>query len=181
MTTSAPITTTLQTRRIGQMIYLRPECMEEYKAIHAAVWPEVLEQIKDSGISDCMYSFPMLSIRPVSSTRTYISTFLDSRVTINRPTHGGLLSHTISRLVTVPYTPRRLNPSHSRLAFALTHRQTNALRNLQIYGLRLRRRHGPHGCKSQGAGVVALDGCHARDGGGGEHGQHGSERMVVGV
>ena len=41
-------------RRIGQMVYLKPEYLEEYKKCHAAVWPEVLEQIKDSNIKDCM-------------------------------------------------------------------------------------------------------------------------------
>ncbi|EKG21338.1 Rhamnose mutarotase [Macrophomina phaseolina MS6] len=40
-------------RRIGQFVYLKPECLEEYKKCHAAVWPEVLEQIKDSNIVDC--------------------------------------------------------------------------------------------------------------------------------
>ncbi|KAH7058622.1 rhamnose mutarotase [Macrophomina phaseolina] len=39
-------------RRIGQFVYLKPECLEEYKKCHAAVWPEVLEQIKDSNIVD---------------------------------------------------------------------------------------------------------------------------------
>lgn len=42
-------------RRIGQWLYLKAECIEEYKKCHAAVWPEVLEQIKDSNIRDCMY------------------------------------------------------------------------------------------------------------------------------
>ena len=41
-------------RRIGQWLYLRPECIDEYKKCHAAVWPEVLEQIKDSNVRDCM-------------------------------------------------------------------------------------------------------------------------------
>ncbi|KAH7138770.1 L-rhamnose 1-epimerase-like protein [Dendryphion nanum] len=41
-----------QPRRIGQVVYLRPECLEEYKNCHAEVWPEVLEQIKDSNIKD---------------------------------------------------------------------------------------------------------------------------------
>lgn len=40
-------------RRIGQWLYLRPECIDAYKKCHAAVWPEVLEQIKDSHIEDC--------------------------------------------------------------------------------------------------------------------------------
>jgi L-rhamnose mutarotase len=41
-------------RRIGQWLYLKPEKIEEYKKCHAQVWPEVLEQIKDSNIKDCM-------------------------------------------------------------------------------------------------------------------------------
>lgn len=40
-------------RRIGQWLYLKPECIEEYKKCHAEVWPGVLEQIKDSNIKDC--------------------------------------------------------------------------------------------------------------------------------
>ncbi|KAF1972020.1 L-rhamnose 1-epimeras-like protein [Bimuria novae-zelandiae CBS 107.79] len=39
-------------RRIGQWLYLRPECIKEYKKCHAAVWPEVLEQIRDSNVRD---------------------------------------------------------------------------------------------------------------------------------
>lgn len=62
-------------RRIGQWLYLKPESIEAYKECHAAVWPEVLEQIKDSNICDCklisstfrLYaSFPYLA-SPVSS------------------------------------------------------------------------------------------------------------------
>ncbi|EEA26367.1 hypothetical protein TMatcc_005367 [Talaromyces marneffei ATCC 18224] len=50
-------------RRVGQWIYLRPECIEEYKKCHAEVWPAVLEQIKDSDIKD--YSIYLtLSPRP---------------------------------------------------------------------------------------------------------------------
>jgi hypothetical protein len=40
-------------RRVGQWLYLRPESIDEYKKCHAAVWPQVLEQIKDSNIRDC--------------------------------------------------------------------------------------------------------------------------------
>ncbi|KAL0263017.1 hypothetical protein SLS55_001992 [Diplodia seriata] len=43
---------TKEPRRIGQLVYLRPEYLDEYKKCHAAVWPEVLEQIKDSNIVD---------------------------------------------------------------------------------------------------------------------------------
>ena len=40
-------------RRIGQWLYLKPSCIDAYKKCHAAVWPEVLLQIKDSNIIDC--------------------------------------------------------------------------------------------------------------------------------
>lgn len=40
-------------RRFGQVIRLKKDCVEEYKACHAKAWPEVLEQIKDSNIEDC--------------------------------------------------------------------------------------------------------------------------------
>lgn len=36
--------------RIGQVIGLDPEGIEEYEALHAAVWPDVLAQIARSGI-----------------------------------------------------------------------------------------------------------------------------------
>ncbi|KAH6633743.1 L-rhamnose 1-epimeras-like protein [Boeremia exigua] len=50
-------------RHVGQWLYLRPECIDEYKKCHAAVWPEVLEQIKDSNVHD--YSiFLTLTPRP---------------------------------------------------------------------------------------------------------------------
>ena len=42
-----------QARRVGQVIYLKPECIEEYKKCHAEIWPGVLEQIKKSNVSDC--------------------------------------------------------------------------------------------------------------------------------
>ena len=37
-------------KRYGSVIGVRPEAIAEYKRVHAAVWPEVLKQIKDSGI-----------------------------------------------------------------------------------------------------------------------------------
>lgn len=36
--------------RMGQVIRLQPEVIAEYKRIHAAVWPEVLQAIADSNI-----------------------------------------------------------------------------------------------------------------------------------
>ncbi len=40
------------TKRYGNVLGLRPEAIAEYKRIHAAVWPDVLKQIKASGISN---------------------------------------------------------------------------------------------------------------------------------
>lgn len=39
-------------KRYGSVIGLRPEQMAEYKRVHAAVWPEVLAQIKASNITN---------------------------------------------------------------------------------------------------------------------------------
>lgn len=39
-------------RRYGSVIGLRPEAIAEYKRLHSAVWPAVLEQIKRSRISN---------------------------------------------------------------------------------------------------------------------------------
>ncbi|KAL1860748.1 hypothetical protein VTK73DRAFT_7193 [Phialemonium thermophilum] len=39
-------------RRIAQIVKLRPEYVDRYKEVHAAVWPEVLKQIKDCNIED---------------------------------------------------------------------------------------------------------------------------------
>jgi L-rhamnose mutarotase len=37
-------------QRIGQVIKLKPDSYEEYKRLHAAVWPEVLETINKANI-----------------------------------------------------------------------------------------------------------------------------------
>ncbi|TPX14856.1 uncharacterized protein E0L32_004965 [Thyridium curvatum] len=39
-------------RRYGQVVRLKPEHAARYKEVHAAVWPEVLKQIKDCNIKD---------------------------------------------------------------------------------------------------------------------------------
>jgi L-rhamnose mutarotase len=39
-------------KRYGMVIGIRPEHMDEYKKVHAAVWPDVLKQIKNSNISN---------------------------------------------------------------------------------------------------------------------------------
>ncbi len=37
-------------KRYGSLIGLRPEKIGEYKRLHAAVWPEILEKIRDCNI-----------------------------------------------------------------------------------------------------------------------------------
>ncbi|KAI0384594.1 rhamnose mutarotase [Hypomontagnella monticulosa] len=39
-------------RRIAQIVKLKPEFIDKYKEVHAAVWPEVLQQIKVCNIQD---------------------------------------------------------------------------------------------------------------------------------
>ncbi|KAH8168018.1 hypothetical protein CIB48_g261 [Xylaria polymorpha] len=39
-------------RRIAQIVKLKPEFVAKYKEVHAAVWPEVLRQIKICNIRD---------------------------------------------------------------------------------------------------------------------------------
>lgn len=40
-------------RRYAQIVKLKTEFYDEYKKCHAAVWPEVLKQIKDCKMVDC--------------------------------------------------------------------------------------------------------------------------------
>lgn len=40
-------------RWFAQTIKLKKDRVDEYKACHAKVWPEVLKQIKECGIEDC--------------------------------------------------------------------------------------------------------------------------------
>ncbi|KAI2632776.1 hypothetical protein GGS21DRAFT_521276 [Xylaria nigripes] len=39
-------------RRFAQIVRLKPEFVARYKEVHAAVWPEVLRQIRDCNIRD---------------------------------------------------------------------------------------------------------------------------------
>ncbi|KAI1079635.1 DUF718-domain-containing protein [Whalleya microplaca] len=39
-------------RRIAQIVKLKPEFVDKYKEVHAAVWPEVLQQIRVCNIQD---------------------------------------------------------------------------------------------------------------------------------
>ncbi|MBM4103913.1 MAG: L-rhamnose mutarotase [Planctomycetes bacterium] len=41
-----------QPKRYGSVIRVRPEKLDEYKRLHAAVWPEVLKMIKECNISN---------------------------------------------------------------------------------------------------------------------------------
>ncbi len=39
-------------QRLGMVIGIRPEKIDEYKRLHSAVWPEVLEQLKQTHIKN---------------------------------------------------------------------------------------------------------------------------------
>src|SRR6266568_609011 len=39
-------------KRVGQMIRLRPEIIDEYKRIHVKIWPEIEKAIRESGITN---------------------------------------------------------------------------------------------------------------------------------
>lgn len=47
-------------RRFAQIVRLKPEHIDEYVKAHAAVWPEVLQQIKACNIQDCEYFSSLL-------------------------------------------------------------------------------------------------------------------------
>jgi L-rhamnose mutarotase len=49
-------------KRYGWVIGLKPEAIEEYKKLHAAVWPEVLKMIKEAKI--CNYSIYLKELNP---------------------------------------------------------------------------------------------------------------------
>lgn len=52
---ASPTRTKNPGRRFAQVVKLKKECVDEYKACHAKVWPEVAKQIKDCGIEDCKF------------------------------------------------------------------------------------------------------------------------------
>lgn len=39
-------------QRLGFAIKLKPECMEDYKRVHANVWPDVLKKIRECNITN---------------------------------------------------------------------------------------------------------------------------------
>lgn len=59
-------------RRIAQIVKLKPEFLEEYKKVHAHVWPEVLKQIKQCNIEDCTFVSFLLNL-PLSCPSIVLS------------------------------------------------------------------------------------------------------------
>jgi L-rhamnose mutarotase len=59
-------------KRYGWVIGLKDEKIEEYKRLHAAVWPEVLDMIKQSNIQN--YS---IYLRRLDDGRTYLFSYLE--------------------------------------------------------------------------------------------------------
>ena len=55
----SPTSATHPGRRFAQIIKLKPECVAQYKEVHAKIWPEVAKQIRECNIQDC-WCFPML-------------------------------------------------------------------------------------------------------------------------
>ncbi|KPM38773.1 hypothetical protein AK830_g7779 [Neonectria ditissima] len=49
---SSQPTTTTGGRRFAQIVKLKPEHLDEYRACHAKVWPDVLAQIKQCNIAE---------------------------------------------------------------------------------------------------------------------------------
>ena len=59
-------------KRYGSIIGLRPEKLEEYKKLHAAVWPEVLKMIKACHIRN--YS---IYLRRLDDGRHYLFSYFE--------------------------------------------------------------------------------------------------------
>ncbi|RAH64066.1 L-rhamnose mutarotase, partial [Aspergillus aculeatinus CBS 121060] len=58
------------TRRIAQIVHLKPAAVAAYKECHASVWPEVLRQIHECNIRD--YSIFFDNERTLFATFKYI-------------------------------------------------------------------------------------------------------------
>ncbi|KAL4951248.1 rhamnose mutarotase [Aspergillus filifer] len=58
------------TRRIAQIVHLKPSALAAYKECHANVWPEVLQQIKECNIRD--YSIFYDNDRTLFATFKYV-------------------------------------------------------------------------------------------------------------
>ena len=60
-------------KRFGQLIGVRPEKLEEYKAYHAKVWPEVLETIRKCHIHNYTIFHRQGLSSPISNTTAPIT------------------------------------------------------------------------------------------------------------
>lgn len=63
-------------RRIAQIVKLKPEYIARYKEVHAAVWPEVLKQIKVCNIEDCEYMQKFSFFGGIAFNNVHILSFL---------------------------------------------------------------------------------------------------------
>ncbi len=59
-------------QRFGQIIALKPEKLAYYKELHAAVWPSVLKQIKDSHIRN--YS---IFLKEIEKDKLYLFAYFE--------------------------------------------------------------------------------------------------------
>lgn len=59
-------------KRYGMVIGVRPEKVEEYKRLHAAVWPDVLEMIRDCNIRN--YS---IYLREMDDGQLYLFSYFE--------------------------------------------------------------------------------------------------------
>ena len=59
-------------KRYGMVTSLRPEKVEEYKRLHAAVWPDVLKTIKDCHVRN--YS---IYLRTLEDGRPHLFGYLE--------------------------------------------------------------------------------------------------------
>lgn len=60
-------------KRYAQIVKLKPEHYDEYKKVHAAVWPEVAKQIKNCNIIDCMSDFLFKTFLPCPEMFDWVS------------------------------------------------------------------------------------------------------------
>jgi L-rhamnose mutarotase len=80
-------------QRYGMVIGLRPEKLEEYKRLHAAVWPDVLAMIKKCNIRN--YS---IYVAEVEKGRFYLFSYFEY--------HGTDFAADMARMAADPTTQR---------------------------------------------------------------------------
>ncbi len=59
-------------KRFGSVVAVKPEKVEEYKRLHAAVWPDVLRMIKAAGIRNYSIYF-----RKLADGRPYLFSYFE--------------------------------------------------------------------------------------------------------